>query len=477
MEENSTQKHYNNHNNNHAIMFPLHLQGHINPFTQLSHNLASKGFTITFLTFEHIHQVISQASKCPSNTPTLNSELDIRYRVVSDGLPINYDRKGNLMEYLEWYLNGGLYDHLEKNVISEIVLKSNPKVNVLIIDTFYPWASKIAKKFGLKCASFWTEPAIVFNLYYHVHLLRRFGHFDCPDTRTDPIDYIPGVDSIDPKDLMSYLQDKDPSTNMHNLIFQAYNDVRCVDYVLCNTVLELEPNSISTLQKLAPFFPIGPILLSEPAKRAIPTSFWVESDCSEWLKPKSHGSVLYVSFGSLANLTKNDVMEIAYGIMDSHVDFIWVLRPRTVLDGSNDLLPIGFEDEVRGRGIVVPWTDQIMVLSDRVVGGFLTHCGWNSVLESIWYEVPMLCFPVFTDQFTNRKLVVDDWKIGVNLCNGRIIQRGEITEQIKSFMSQKHRKDLKENISDKKNILQRAVDIGGSSEKYLDRFVKEVSDK
>ncbi|KAH9604021.1 hypothetical protein KSS87_014201 [Heliosperma pusillum] len=475
MEENSIKNH-----NNHAILCPLHLQGHINPFTKLSLDLASKGLTVTFLTFQHIQHDIAKASGCHSDNPfeALNhgSNLvgDIRYRLISDGMPLDYDRTGRLFEYLKWFLVGGLYDQIE-NGVGKIILESKPKVNVLIFDTFYPWASKIANKFGVRIATFWTEPAIVFSLYYHVHLLRQHGHFDCPDNRKDPIDYIPGVSSIDPKDLMSYLQDKDTSTDMHKLIFQAFQDIRLVDYVLCNTIQELEPHTISTLQTLMPFYPIGPILFSAPTKTRFSTSLWAESDCSEWLKSKSRGSVLYVSFGSLANFSKNDVMEIAYGLMDSHVDFIWVLRPRTVVDDSNDIFPLGFEDEVRGRGLVVPWTDQILILSHQATGGFLTHCGWNSVLESIWYEVPMLCFPVFTDQITNRKLIVDDWKIGVNLCNGSTIQRDEIAAQIKSFMSQKPREVLKKNIKEKRDMFQSAHEVDGSSEKYVNKFIEELS--
>ncbi|XP_074316957.1 UDP-glycosyltransferase 86A1-like [Silene latifolia] len=474
MEENSTQKH----TNNHAIICPLHLQGHINPFTKLSLNLASKGVTVTFLIFEHVQQEITKALGCNSNNPfeglSQGSSLvgDIHYRVISDGLPLDYDRSGRLMEYVHWFMVGGLYDQVE-NAIGNIVLESRPKVNVLIFDTFYPWASKLAKRFGLRCASFWTEPATVFSLYYHVHLLRQHGHFDSPDNRKDPIDYIPGVNSIEPKDLISYLQDKDTSTNVHKLLFQAFQDVRSVDYVLCNTVQELEPHTISTLQTLMPFYPIGPILLSGPTKTRIP--LWAESDCSDWLKSKSHGSVLYVSFGSLANFSKNDVMEIAYGLMDSHVDFVWVLRPRTVLDETSDVLPLGFEDEVRGRGTIVPWTDQISILSHQATGGFLTHCGWNSILESIWYEVPMLCFPMFSDQITNRKLVVDDWNIGVNLCKESTIQRVEIAAQIKSFMNQKPREELKKNIRDKRNMLQNALEADGSSQKYVNKFIEELS--
>ncbi|XP_074315863.1 UDP-glycosyltransferase 86A2-like [Silene latifolia] len=476
MEANSTQN-----TNNHAIVCPFHRQGHINPSTKLSLNLALKGVTITFLNFEHVQQEITKASGCQSNNNPFKAVNfgqtpvgDIRYQVVSDGLPVDFDRTGRLMEYLDWYMSGGMYDQLEK-AIGKIVLESTPKVNVLIIDTFYPWASKLARKFGLRCASFWTQPAIVFNLYYHVHLLRHYRHFDCLDKRIDPIDYIPGLKSIDPKDLMSFLQDKDPSTKMHKHIFHAFHDVRSVDYVLCNSVQELEHDTISTLQTLIPFYPIGPILLSGPTKTRVPTSLWAESNCSEWLKPKSHGSVLYVSFGSLANFSKNDVMEIAYGLMDSHVDFIWVLRPRTVLDEPNDILPIGFEDEVRGRGIIVPWTDQVTVLSHQATGGFLTHCGWNSVLESIWHEVSMLCFPVFADQITNRKLVVDDWKIGVNLCEGRTIQRAEISAKIKYFMSQKPREVLKENIRETRNLLQSALKADGSSEKYVNKFIEELA--
>jgi len=181
-------------NNHHAIFLPLPLQGHINPFTQLSLKLASKGFTITFLVFEHIHREITQARNTTrtgsgdifEGVRTGPDMLDIRYRVVSDGLPVEFDRTGRLEEHLDWHLNGGMYDKFE-DAVGEIVMGSKPRPNVFVVDTFYPWASKIAKKFGLYHASFWTEPALVFNLYYHVHLLRKHGHLNSPGNLSLPL--------------------------------------------------------------------------------------------------------------------------------------------------------------------------------------------------------------------------------------------------------------------------------------------------
>ncbi|KAM3282616.1 hypothetical protein P3S67_026261 [Capsicum chacoense] len=102
----------------------------------------------------------------------------------------------------------------------------------------------------------------------------------------------------------------------------------------------------------------------------------------------------------------------------------------TISSGEQNTLPLGFEEETADRGLVVPWCSQLAVLSHPAVGGFSTHSGWNSVLESILCEVPTICFPVMSDQLTNRKLVVDDWRIGVNLCTGRLIRRELVAENI-----------------------------------------------
>lgn len=302
--------------------------------------------------------------------------------------------------------------------------------------------------------------------------------FDEPEKRKDTITYIPGVQEIEPTDLTSYLQ-TDPPTVVHDILERAFEDVRKADFVICNTVQELEPGTISALQQNQPFYAIGPIFPSGFPKSPVATSMWSESDCTLWLDGKPEGSVLYISFGSYAHTTKHEIREIAHALLLlREVNFVWVLRPDIVSSDETDILPPGYENLVRGRGLIVPWCFQIAVISHPAVGGFLTHCGWNSILESIWCSIPLICFPLLTDQFTNRKLVVDDWKIGVDLRgDNKSITREEVAGKISRLMSGKSSDDLKQAVTKVRKTLQNALAVDGSSQKNLCQFLKDVTIK
>ncbi|KAL7173730.1 hypothetical protein ACSBR2_033061 [Camellia fascicularis] len=459
----------------HAIFIPYPLQGHVIPSVHLAIKLASRGFTITFINTHSVHHKTSKAQH-GGDTDIFSairrqSGLDIRYTTVSDGLPVEFDRSLNHDQFMEALLH--VFSAHVEEVVAEI-MKEGPPVSCLIADTFFVWPSKVAKKFGLKYVSFWTEPALVFTLYYHMDLLRKNGHFGCLDAREDPVDYIPGVRSIDPKDMTSYLQESDTSTVCHQINFKAFNDVRGADFVLCNTVQELEPDTVSVLQSKMPFYAIGPIFPTGFTKSIVATSLWSESDCTQWLNTKPPGSVLYVSFGSYAHVAKNDLHEIAHGLLLSKVSFVWVLRPDIVSSDDTDPLPVGFKEDIGDRAMIIPWCCQIQALAHPSTGGFLTHNGWNSTLESIWCEVPLLCCPLYTDQFTNRKVVVDDLKVGINLCDKRPITRIEVSEKINRLMSGKSKDTLKKAIKDVKKTFENALTIGGSSETNFDRFIKDL---
>ncbi|KAG8376585.1 hypothetical protein BUALT_Bualt09G0078900 [Buddleja alternifolia] len=278
----------------HAIMIPYPYQGHINPFVNLAVKLASQGFTITFVNTQSVHHRISRAQTWPNGADIFagarDSGLDIRYATVSDGFPVGFDRSVNHDQFVEGLI------HVFSAHVDELVaglVECDTPATCLIADTFYVWTSAIARKYGLVSVSFWTEPV----------------------NRTDLIDYIPGVGSIKPTDLTSYLQSDDIQTVLHRVIYKAFEDVKKVDIIICNTVQELELDTLSALHTKQPTYSIGPIV-SGFINQKVATSLWSESDCTEWLNSKPNGSVLYVSFGSHAHTTsKEDIWEIAHGLL------------------------------------------------------------------------------------------------------------------------------------------------------------------
>ncbi|KAJ4978885.1 hypothetical protein NE237_009665 [Protea cynaroides] len=468
----------------HAIFVAYPLQGHVIPCVHLAIKLASKGFTITFINTDSIHRQTSEAQlnsggagDCEEDifAGARKSGLDIRYRTVSDGLPVKFDRALNHDQFMASLLH--VFSAHVEVLVRNIIIEYGPSITCLIADTFFVWPSMIAKKFGLLYISFWTEPALVFTLYYHLHLLRTNGHYACFDKREDTIDYIPGVPSIEPTDLMSYLQDTDTGTVVHQIIQKSFEDARGADFVICNTIQELEPQTIAALQVEKPFYAVGPIFPTNFSKSVVATSLWSESDCTQWLNTKPHGSVLYVSFGSYAHVSKQKIVEIAEGLHLSKINFVWVLRPDIVGSDEADPLPEGFKE--RGeRGLIVQWCRQMEVLKHPAVGGFLTHCGWNSILESIWCEVPMLCFPLLTDQYTNRKLVVDDWMIGMDLCRMRnLVTRNEVADNINRLMNGIPGEECREEIKRLRKALENAMATGGSSDRNMDRFIVDLMDR
>ncbi|XP_073144907.1 UDP-glycosyltransferase 86A1-like [Henckelia pumila] len=455
----------------HAIMISLHFQGHITPFVNLALKLASKGFSVTFVHHEFIHHMLSKShEEFDLFSDARESGLDIRYTTISDDFPVEFDRFREREEYMEYILRD--FPARVDEFVGKMIESDPSSASFLVADTLYSWPETIANKYDLVNVSFWTQPALVFSLDYHFELLKENGHFPCKDDIEEEIKYIPGIESINAMDLMPYLKEAEMDTIPPKIIINSFRGVKKADFILHNTVYELEPTTLSALNKNQPNYAIGPISFSQNHAKANPIrshSFWPDSDCTEWLASKPPGSVLYVSFGSLVEASKEVIQEIAHGILLSGVYFIWAIR-----GGVTDAFPDGFEDKVKDKGHIVPWCNQIQVLSNPCVGGFLTHCGWNSIQESIWCHVPMICYPLSYDQFPNRKLLVDDWKIGINLSDGVSINRAGVSENVRKLMGASTSGGLRAEVRKMKDILRNAIENGGSSDVNFEQFVKDL---
>ncbi|KAA8541089.1 hypothetical protein F0562_025052 [Nyssa sinensis] len=171
---------------------------------------------------------------------------------------------------------------------------------------------------------------------------------------------------------------------------------------------------------------VGPILpsaddhMSRPIERGGSSSD-LGSNILSWLDKCDDHKVVYVCFGSKAVLTNKQMEELALGLEKSGAKFIWCVKEQNKghVEEEYGVIPIGFEDRVVGRGLVIKeWVPQTLILKHRAVGAFLTHCGWNSVLEGLIAGVPMLTWPMGAEQFVNATLLVDELKVAIRVCEG-----------------------------------------------------------
>ncbi|KAL0442117.1 UNVERIFIED_CONTAM: UDP-glycosyltransferase 83A1 [Sesamum radiatum] len=246
-----------------------------------------------------------------------------------------------------------------------------------------------------------------------------------------------------------------------------------VKWLLCNTSYELESSTCDLNPKL---LPIGPLLNTSNCKSTSNFSIFLceDTSCLSWLNEKPVTSVVYVSFGSSTVFSQNQVDELALGLELSGRPFLWVVR-RDLANGCQVEYPTGFMERVAGIGKIIEWAPQEKVLSHPSIACFLSHCGWNSILEGLSRGVPFLCWPYFADQFYNQKYICDKWKIGlrIDVDENGIRTRNEIKMKIEMLLSND---DLKANTVKLKKMVEESVDQGGTSFQNFGNFIDHLKE-
>ncbi|KAE9617407.1 putative isoflavone 7-O-glucosyltransferase [Lupinus albus] len=210
---------------------------------------------------------------------------------------------------------------------------------------------------------------------------------------------------------------------------------------------------------IPPVFCIGPVT-SAPC---------VEEDkngCLSWLDSQPSQSVVLLSFGSLGRFSRNQLKEIAIGLEKSEQRFLWVVRSDSDEESLEELLPQGFLERTKEKGMVVKnWAPQAAILSHDSVGGFVTHCGWNSVLEAVCEGVPMVAFPLYAEQKLNRVVLVEEMKVALALKESKdgFVSATELGNRVKELMDSEKGKEIRERILNMKMSGVEARAQGGSS--------------
>lgn len=248
--------------------------------------------------------------------------------------------------------------------------------------------------------------------------------------------------------------------------------------LIVNTFEELEGPVLEALSVNLRVYAIGPLLLSQSIHckdnhgPSDELSLWKEeSSCLQWLDTLNPCSVIYVCLGSIAVLSNEQLLEFAWGLASSNQYFLWVVR-KDIVEGESAILPKEFIEETKDRGMLVDWAPQIKVLSHPSVGGFLTHSGWNSTLESISAGVPMICWPFFAEQHTNVKFVCEEWEIGLQL--EKNMKREELAVLVRNLIGGEEGDKMRRRIGKLKESAKRAVEKGGSSQNNLDNLLHQI---
>ncbi|KAK7392921.1 hypothetical protein VNO78_21371 [Psophocarpus tetragonolobus] len=208
--------------------------------------------------------------------------------------------------------------------------------------------------------------------------------------------------------------------------------------------------------------------------------------CMEWLDKQEANSVIYVSFGTTTTLSTEQIEELATGLEKSKHKFIWVLRDADkgdIFDGSEAKkheLPNGFEERVEGMGLVVrDWAPQLEILSHTSTGGFMSHCGWNSCIESISMGVPIATWPMHSDQPVNAVLITEVLKVGLVVKHwaqrNALVSASVIENAVRRLMATKEGDEMREGALKLKNAIHTSKHEGGVSHKEIGSFIAHIT--
>ncbi|OAY59257.1 UDP-glycosyltransferase 74F2 [Manihot esculenta] len=445
----------------HVLLLPYPGQGHINPMLHFSRRLISKGLKVTLLNSIFI-----------SNTMHFGSSIgSVHLDVISDGFDIGgFAESASIDDYLSRLKAAG------SRTLSDLIKKyreSSDPVDCVIYEPFLPWALDVAKEHGLFAAAFFTQPCAVDFIYYNIHhkLLKL------PVSST-PVS-ISGLPLLELRDLPSFLNVPASYPAYFEMVLNQFSNTEKADYILINTFYKLEKEVVDAMSKVCPVLTIGPTVPSKYLDKRIQNDdeygldlYTLDASISlNWLTTKPPRSVIYVAFGSMADLSNKQMEELAWGLQTSNFNFLWVVRV-----SEQPKLPKSFLQYLGDKGLIVNWSPQVKLLQDEAIGCFFSHCGWNSTIEALSLGVPMVGMPQWTDQPPNAKLVEDVWKVGVRVKVNEegIVSREEIKNCIREVMEGERSREIRGNCEKWKELAIEAISEGGTSDKNIDEFVSKL---
>ncbi|KAH7521558.1 hypothetical protein FEM48_Zijuj07G0046200 [Ziziphus jujuba var. spinosa] len=465
------------------VVYPA--QGHINPGLQFAKRLIHIGAEVTFVTTISAYRRMNKAASIPSG---------LSFAPYSDGYDDGFKHGVHDADHFLSELS-----RCGKQAISDLVVsaaKEGRPFCCVVYSILLPWAPEAAHELQVPSALLWIQPTTVFHIYYYYfhgydNAITNNGAFnDGPSWSIE----LPGLPlKLKRRDLPSFMDAGNAYTFAIPLFKDQFEKLELGNNrkVLVNTFDALEPEALKAIGINFDLIGIGPLIPSafldgkDPSDTSFggdllqhPKDYYIE-----WLSSKPKGSVIYVSFGSMSVLAKPQMEEVGRALLEMGRPFLWVIREKPDSNNGEDKKEedqLSCREELEKLGKIVPWCSQLDVLSNSSCGCFVTHCGWNSTLESIACGVPMIGYPQWSDQGTNAKLIEDVWKIGlrVNKNKDGIVESDEFKRCLEVVMGDGDKgEEMRRNAKKLKDLARESAKEGGSSDKNLKEFVDEINQK
>ncbi|GAB4857514.1 hypothetical protein Ancab_015422 [Ancistrocladus abbreviatus] len=360
-------------------------------------------------------------------------------------------------------------------------LAESTRLVAIVFDVLGSPAIDLAAEFDVPPYIFYMSSAFSLCALFSMPNLDRMNTCEYRDL-PEPVLFFPGCVPVHGVDLVEPVQDR--KNESYNKFLELEKQYHKAAGIIVNSFVDLEPAAFKALMEdwegLPPVHPIG-LFVRTGSESELTGS----DQCLKWLDKQPSGSVIFVSFGSGGTLSYEQIIELAFGLEMSGQRFLWVIRTpndsavnaayfdQNVDGGFCQFLPLGFLDRTKGLGLVVPsWAPQVEILGHGSTGGFLSHSGWNSILESIDNGVPLIAWPLFAEQKLNAVQLTDDLKVAFRVKHNEkgIIERGQIAKYAKNLIEGEEGKLLRERMQTLKTAAKATWGDEGSSTKKLDEL-------
>ncbi|KAF3434409.1 hypothetical protein FNV43_RR25512 [Rhamnella rubrinervis] len=442
-----------------VLMLPWLAHGHITPFLELAKKLADRNFHIYFCSAPV--NLISLKPKLSDSKYSNSIQLVELHLPSFPELPPQYHTTKGLPPHLMPVLEKA--SNMSRPNVTNIIETLKP--DLVMYDYHARWVPEVASSLNIAAVSFMTSgvAGISFFHYYYTSKRDADDEFPFPELLADYMRNkfsqikiaVASSNSNKRNEKGTSYEVSDQSHSSSKIMFvKTFREIegKYMDYYFHSSGVKIVP--------------VGPLVSDQSVQED------EGKEIIDWLDDKDESSTVFVSFGSECYLSKEGMEEIAHGLELSNVNFIWVVRfPEGEKMKLEKALPDGFLEKVRGRGLVVEnWAPQVKILKHSSIGGFVSHCGWNSVMESMKFGVPIIAIPIQYDQPWNARVVVSS---GVGLEVKRDVHnwkfgRENVAKVIKQVVVEKIGDDVR------RKAKEMSDNIKTKAEEEMDEVEKEI---